>query len=67
MNKVIMENAVKEVVEGFGDEWSRFDQSVLSANELEAMFENYFNIFTWDKINSNESVSIWAAEADAGQ
>ncbi len=62
-----MENAVKEVVEGFGDEWSRFDQSVLSANELEAMFENYFNIFTWDKINSNESVSIWAAEADAGQ
>ncbi len=47
------ENAVREVVEGFGDEWSRFDQSVLSAGELEAMFENYFNIFPWEKIDSN--------------
>jgi len=47
------ENAVKEVVEGFGDEWSRFDQSVLSLDELREMFENYFNIFPWERLSGN--------------
>src|SRR3982750_4763551 len=41
-------NLDKHVVEGFGDEWSRFDQSELSQDELEEMFENYFSIFPWD-------------------
>ncbi len=36
------------MVAGFGDEWSRFDQSALSEVELSAMFDNYFNIFPWD-------------------
>jgi len=40
-------NLDQSVVEGFGDEWSRFDQSALSADELESMFENYFHIFPW--------------------
>ena len=44
------ENIAKDVVEGFGDEWKRFDQTALSADELEEMFENYFSIFPWDKI-----------------
>ncbi len=44
------ENIAKDVVKGFGDEWKRFDQTALSADELEEMFENYFNIFPWDKI-----------------
>ncbi|MGI8468708.1 MAG: class I SAM-dependent methyltransferase [Pyrinomonadaceae bacterium] len=44
------ENVDKQVVEGFGDEWSRFDQSTLSDAELEKMFDNYFNIFPWDKL-----------------
>jgi ubiquinone/menaquinone biosynthesis C-methylase UbiE len=40
---------IKEhVISGFGDEWSRFDQSALSADELREMFDNYFNIFPWD-------------------
>ena len=47
------ENAVKEVVEGFGDEWSRFDQSQLSKAELEKMFDNYFNIFPWEILKSD--------------
>lgn len=47
------ENAVREVVEGFGDEWSRFDQSALSAAELEKMFDNYFNIFPWEKLSAD--------------
>jgi SAM-dependent methyltransferase len=44
------ENLDKEVVAGFGDEWSRFDQSVLDSEELARMFDNYFNIFPWDDL-----------------
>ncbi len=44
------ENIDKQVVEGFGDEWSRFDQSALTPDELERMFDNYFNIFPWGKL-----------------
>ncbi|MBX7054543.1 MAG: class I SAM-dependent methyltransferase [Pyrinomonadaceae bacterium] len=43
-------NLDKNVVEGFGDEWTRFDQTGLSASELEAMFDNYFSIFPWDAL-----------------
>lgn len=43
-------NVDSKVVEGFGDEWSRFDQSELSHDELQRMFDNYFNIFPWDKL-----------------
>lgn len=43
-------NLDKNVVEGFGDEWSRFDQSELSTDEQEKMFDNYFNIFPWGKL-----------------
>lgn len=41
------ENVDKDVVAGFGDEWSRFDQSALKSEELENLFDNYFNIFPW--------------------
>jgi ubiquinone/menaquinone biosynthesis C-methylase UbiE len=44
------ENLDRKVVEGFGDEWSRFDQSALTAGELQEMFDNYFNIFPWEKL-----------------
>lgn len=43
-------NIDNEVVAGFGDEWSRFDQSALTEEELGRMFDNYFNIFPWDKL-----------------
>lgn len=35
------------VVAGFGDEWTRFDQSELSSEELNRLFEAYFRIFPW--------------------
>src|SRR5260221_12564063 len=41
-------NIDRDVVAGFGDEWSRFDQSALTDAELRQMFDNYFNIFPWD-------------------
>ena len=51
------ENIDKNVVAGFGDEWSRFDQSELSKDELGKMFDNYFNIFPWEKLSA-ESVGF---------
>lgn len=39
-----------KVVEGFGDEWERFDQSALDEKELSTMFDNYFNIFPWSRL-----------------
>jgi SAM-dependent methyltransferase len=44
------ENLDKHVVAGFGDEWSRFDQSALDEHELRRMFDNYFNIFPWTSL-----------------
>lgn len=35
-------------VDGFGDEWSRFDQTSLSAGELDDLFVRYFQVFPWD-------------------
>ena len=46
-------NIDKPVVSGFGDEWSRFDQSKLSIAERQQMFDHYFNIFPWKKVNAN--------------
>ena len=46
-------NIDNEVVAGFGDEWSRFDQSALTDDELTRMFDNYFNIFPWERVGPN--------------
>ena len=46
-------NIDSNVVDGFGDEWSRFDQSALSPDELAEMFDNYFSIFPWDRLPAN--------------
>jgi SAM-dependent methyltransferase len=37
-------------VEGFGDEWSAYDQTALSADEHEALFDSYFGIFPFDRL-----------------
>src|SRR5438270_2956699 len=38
------------VVRGFGDEWSRFDQTGMSDEERQKIFEQYFKIFPWDSL-----------------
>lgn len=43
-------NLDTRTVEGFGDEWSRFDQAKLDTAELERLFESYFRIFPWEKL-----------------
>ena len=40
-------------VEGFGDEWHRFNQTQLSHNELEKTFQMYFSIFPWEKLSKD--------------
>ncbi len=44
------ENLDARTVEGFGDEWSRFDQSTLSDAELNEVFSSYFRIFPWESL-----------------
>ncbi|HTV00326.1 MAG TPA: class I SAM-dependent methyltransferase [Luteitalea sp.] len=40
-------NVDDATVHGFGDEWSRFDQTVLSEAEYRELFAQYFGIFPW--------------------
>lgn len=46
MNK----NIDVETVKGFGDEWSRFDQSALSREELQDLFNRFFSVFPLDSL-----------------
>jgi ubiquinone/menaquinone biosynthesis C-methylase UbiE len=48
-------NVDLETVKSFGDEWSRFDQSELSATEAGKIFDEYFAVFPWDKLSKNAS------------
>ena len=52
-----MANIEQKTIDGFGDEWSRFDQSALSEQELEEMFVQYFKIFPWNSL-PEESVGF---------
>lgn len=42
-----------ETVKGFGEEWSHFDQSVLSPQEHQEQFERYFKVFPWQDLPAN--------------
>lgn len=48
-----MANTHKNTVDGFGDEWERYDQMALSSAELQLLFERYFSIFPWDKLTAS--------------
>jgi ubiquinone/menaquinone biosynthesis C-methylase UbiE len=44
-------NRDEKVIEGFGDEWSKFDQSRPElAAELEKQFSKYFSLFPWSTL-----------------
>ncbi|MBC7899631.1 MAG: class I SAM-dependent methyltransferase [Saprospiraceae bacterium] len=43
-------NLDSKTVEGFGEEWSRFDQTGMEAAELAEQFERYFSVFPWDAL-----------------
>ena len=39
-----------KTVDGFGEEWSRFDQSDLDERELAEQFDRYFKVFPWQSL-----------------
>ncbi len=43
-------NADRKTIEGFGREWSRFDQSDLSDAERQRIWNAYFSVFPWASI-----------------
>jgi len=43
-------NLSAKVVDGFGDEWGRFDQIALKDEERERLFAQYFSLFPWEKL-----------------
>ena len=53
-------NMDRHTVVGFGDEWNRFDQSDLSAEDHLRIFDNYFSVFP------TEALSETATGADFG-
>ena len=50
MSASLTGNLDRRTVEDFGAEWSAFDQSRLSREELERQFEGYFGIFPWSTL-----------------
>jgi SAM-dependent methyltransferase len=49
----VTRNVDAKVVAGFGDEWSRFDQSALADVEAQSLFHEYFDIFPWADLPPN--------------
>lgn len=45
-----MQNIDQRTVDGFGDEWSQFDQRDLPPSELKQLFEQYFSLFPWGRL-----------------
>jgi SAM-dependent methyltransferase len=46
----LKDNLDLRTVEGFGDEWSRFDQAALPEEELKGLFNAYFRVFPWERL-----------------
>ena len=46
-----------KTIDGFGDEWTRFDQSDMSKEDIKIIFDKYFSIFPWDKL-SNQAIGF---------
>src|SRR4051812_41317136 len=44
-----------KTVEGFGEEWSRFDQTGMSETELGEQFERYFAVFPFELLPDDAS------------
>jgi glycosyltransferase involved in cell wall biosynthesis/SAM-dependent methyltransferase len=43
-------NSDNQTVEGFGYEWTRFDQTGMSNEDTRRFFESYFSIFPWEAL-----------------
>lgn len=45
-----MNNLDPSTVEGFGEEWARFDQRGIDEGQLKSVFEQYFAVFPWGSL-----------------
>lgn len=43
-------NLDAKTVASFGDEWSRFDQTGMSSEEAQKVFQEYFAVFPWERL-----------------
>jgi len=48
-----LKNVHQSTVDGFGDEWSRFQQNELSNEEHNKVFDDYFSIFPWERLSDD--------------
>jgi len=46
-------NIDSKTVDGFGDEWTRFDQAGMSDEDTKRLFEGYFSVFPWSDLPKN--------------
>ena len=46
-----MSKLEQKVISDFGNEWKFYDQHLLPENELKMLFDKYFSIFPFNKIN----------------
>ena len=49
------ENRDESVIQGFGDEWTRFTQSALTDSERQSVFDQYFAIFPWSVVSAKST------------
>jgi ubiquinone/menaquinone biosynthesis C-methylase UbiE len=47
------DNSDPKTVEGFGDEWTRFDQTGMSEEDTKRLFDGYFSVFPWSDLPKN--------------
>ncbi len=45
-----MSNVDQNVVEAFGEQWSKFDHANLDNPDLQTLFHSYFSIFPWHEL-----------------
>ena len=43
-------NSDSKIIEGFGDEWSRLDQTRMRVDDSSRLFKAYFSIFPWESL-----------------
>jgi len=59
-NQASPKNMDASTVDGFGDEWSRFQQEKLDLTDRALMYDDYFKVFPWERLPEN------AVGADVG-
>ena len=52
-----LKNRDNNLIDDFGNEWNKFNQNNIAEFRNKELFDKYFEIFPWDKINK-KSIGI---------